>query len=358
MKTKSRFGKSIAIPQMSYYDSSNTMLSQSMNEKFNVHENQNENAPTTPRRATTPTTSKLMQTFSQLYSTPSSSSDDCSPNTNSSKFMSMWNNMKFGWSGKIRTNFSKEQPVWLLGKCYHRKATPVNSMENSVELSSSGLENGIPIGEVFDLEVNAEVQELALDAAENQDNNAIEEGIEEFRRDFFSRLWITYRREFPTMNDSNYTSDCGWGCMLRSGQMLLAQGLICHFLGRNWRWDPETQLHSTSEDNYHRKIIRWFGDSSSRGCPFSIHQLVTLGQDMGKKPGDWYGPSSVSYLLRMACKKASENFADLENIVVYVAKDCTGKFFFGSNSRRRQLIFVFFGYFSLVNKNMTFRVSG
>lgn len=316
------------------------MLSQSMNEKFNnIHEAQNDNVNSTPRhsssRATTPS-----RFFAHLYASQSqtNSSDDCSPSNNSegrtptksiNGLMSMWNNVKYGWSGKLRTNFSSEQPVWLLGRCYHRKSTPV--LENSSEsmmtvMSSSGtaFENGIAVGEMFD----DNISEIALDAAaaaENQGNSIIEEGIDEFRRDFFSRLWITYRREFPTMSDSNYTSDCGWGCMLRSGQMLLAQGLICHFLGRNWRWDPETQLHTTSEDNYHRKIIRWFGDSSSRNCPFSIHQLVSLGQDMGKKPGDWYGPSSVSFLLRMAMQKASEDFADLENIIVYVAKDCTGE---------------------------------
>lgn len=266
-----------------------------------------------------------MTAFSQRYTT---SSDEYSP-TNSSTptkgietLLSMWNNVKFGFSGKI-TNFSPEQPVFLLGRCYSRKPNLNVPPENAVVVDLRSQSNGIPIGEIYD----SEDHELALDAAEEPIHQSIEDGIEEFRRDFYSRLWITYRREFPTMSDSNYTSDCGWGCMLRSGQMLLAQGLICHFLGRNWRWDPETQLHSTSEDNYHRKIISWFGDTSSRNCPFSIHQLVTLGQDKGKKPGDWYGPSSVSNLLRLAMQKASEDFADLENIVVYVAKDCTGMFF-------------------------------
>lgn len=127
---------------------------------------------------------------------------------------------------------------------------------------------------------------------------------------------MTYRKEFQTMNDSLYTSDCGWGCMLRSGQMMLAQALILHFLGRSksfsefilsihlfkkvffadWRW--EDWKISTFEENLHHKIIRWFGDTPSKNTPFSIHKLVELGRESGKKPGDWYGPGAVAHLLK------------------------------------------------------------
>jgi hypothetical protein len=38
--------------------------------------------------------------------------------------------------------------------------------------------------------------------------------------DIMSRIYITYRHNFPLIQDSNYDSDIGWGCMLRCGQSM------------------------------------------------------------------------------------------------------------------------------------------
>jgi cysteine protease ATG4 len=56
---------------------------------------------------------------------------------------------------------------------------------------------------------------------------------DEFYLDLYSKIWCTYRHSFPSLN--SYTSDAGFGCMLRCGQMLLANALILLEEGRSFR---------------------------------------------------------------------------------------------------------------------------
>lgn len=72
-----------------------------------------------------------------------------------------------------------------------------------------------------------------------------------FLDDCESRIWMTYRSDFPPIMKSTeasmtlsvrlrsladtqgFTSDTGWGCMIRSGQCVLANALMLLRLGRS-----------------------------------------------------------------------------------------------------------------------------
>ncbi|NWI59776.1 ATG4C protease, partial [Calyptomena viridis] len=246
-----------------------------------------------------------------------------------SKFMSAWHNMKYSWVLKTKTYFSRNSPVFLLGKCYHFKTEGEYRALHSFHFDKM--------------------------------NTEISGNVEEFRKDFISRIWLTYREEFPQIKGSALTTDCGWGCTLRTGQMLLAQGLMLHFLGRAWVWPEALDVESSDweswtahtvrrltaslegddtvlpqprpprgpgtardgserrNDLYHRKIISWFGDSPP--AAFGLHQLIEYGKKSGKAAGDWYGPAVVAHILRKAVEEARD--PELQGVTVYVAQDCT-----------------------------------
>ncbi|KAM4037156.1 cysteine protease ATG4D isoform 1-T2 [Anomaloglossus baeobatrachus] len=227
-----------------------------------------------------------------------------------SKLMTAWNSVKYGWTVKMKTQFSRSSPLYLLGRHYYF---------------------------------------------------GYDDDIDRFQRDFVSRVWLTYRRDFPALEGTQLTTDCGWGCMIRSAQMMLAQALLMHLLCRDWSW-PEAlstllvemeplrsssphslnsfslsspvspasrrycrsascpskpQEHIPHQEHIHRDILRWLSDGPD--APFGLHHMVKLGGSLGKKAGDWYGPSIVAHILR----KALETTPQVPELSVYVSQDCT-----------------------------------
>ena len=61
---------------------------------------------------------------------------------------------------------------------------------------------------------------------QEQSVREVESGTSAFYDDINSRLWFTYRKNFEEFKGTRINSDCGWGCMIRCGQMLLANALI------------------------------------------------------------------------------------------------------------------------------------
>ncbi|KAL4074355.1 peptidase family C54-domain-containing protein [Scleroderma yunnanense] len=147
-----------------------------------------------------------------------------------------------------------------------------------------------------------------------------------FYSDFTSRIWLTYRNQFPPIRDSTlaaldsdlasgtqsitpcsprpkrwnwpgtgekgWTSDTGWGCMLRTGQTLLANALLHLHLGRDWRRPPHPVR--TNDFATYVQIITWFLDTPLPQAPFSVHRMALAGKDLGKDVGQWFGPSTAA----------------------------------------------------------------
>ena len=103
-------------------------------------------------------------------------------------------------------------------------------------------------------------------------------------KNFLNKLqripWVTYRNSFrPLMQKSGkkLTSDSGWGCTIRAGQMMLLVCLSKHFQDKGT--DQRVQLLKLIEENL-------------LSAPFSIHNIITYG-GLNKSPGQHFSPSDV-----------------------------------------------------------------
>uniref|UniRef100_A0A8C2D7Y8 Cysteine protease n=1 Tax=Cyprinus carpio TaxID=7962 RepID=A0A8C2D7Y8_CYPCA len=134
---------------------------------------------------------------------------------------------------------------------------------------------------------------------------------DEILADVASRLWLTYRKNFQPIGGTGPTSDTGWGCMLRCGQMILGQALICRHLGRDWTWSPGQRQRAE-----YISILNAFIDK--KDSYYSIHQIAQMGVGEGKSIGQWYGPNTVAQVL-----KKLAIFDSWSRLAVHVAMDNT-----------------------------------
>lgn len=117
---------------------------------------------------------------------------------------------------------------------------------------------------------------------------------DDYLKHYESLLWMTYRKDFQKMDPYEYTSDAGWGCMLRSVQMILGQVLQRHYLKKSWRLDLGVAL--PKEFKY---ILKWMADHDMPDeCLYSIHNMVKVGMQYDKLPGEWYGPTTAALVTR------------------------------------------------------------
>ena len=156
------------------------------------------------------------------------------------------------------------------------------------------------------------------------------EALAHLLRDVRSRIWLSYRSGFPQIEGSSLSSDAGWGCMARTGQMMLAQALIILRSGRGWRTgaikaaseqkpregdasegnaaptEGEATPAAAEEDAETRRtrerqlqdelgVVGLFADVPE--APFSIQRIARAGVAQGTPVGTWFGPTPISQVL-------------------------------------------------------------
>ena len=132
--------------------------------------------------------------------------------------------------------------------------------------------------------------------------------IQKFNEKLSKIIYVSYRSKYkPQVNIKNnktYTSDCGWGCMIRSSQMILCRALYKIFkyiykLDENiinqvvpFVMDKNLDIIKykyLGMDSYVDKL-KEFGkqDIIEIDPPFSIHKIVILGEKFGRTSGEWF----------------------------------------------------------------------
>ncbi|TQS33818.1 hypothetical protein Golomagni_05825 [Golovinomyces magnicellulatus] len=222
------------------------------------------------------------------------------------------------WDPEPSNDTTADQPIWCLGCRYRLAEAGCTSANEQTTQSETATENNTKEeAKVSQADVNAIEQPTdsaasSFSSIRHDEANGLGDWPSDFILDFESKFWMTYRNEFTEIpksedpkaavalslpmrikyqvsNHSGFSSDTGWGCMIRSGQSLLANTLCILRLGRSWRRGQEKQKERT--------ILSLFADDTE--APFSIHRFVQHGASACEKyPGEWFGPSATAQCIQ------------------------------------------------------------
>lgn len=168
------------------------------------------------------------------------------------------------WDPEPTNDVALDQPVWCLGLPYtlaDEEPPRDASCPPLPPASSDPVLRPVPQAQP-DTDIPASVPQPASDSLHTATHSPSDQKVRghggwpaAFLDDFESKLWMTYRSDFEPIPKSSdpeslsalsfqmrvksqlvdqggFSSDSGWGCMIRSGQSLLANTISVHRLGR------------------------------------------------------------------------------------------------------------------------------
>ncbi|TGZ83328.1 hypothetical protein EX30DRAFT_362821 [Ascodesmis nigricans] len=246
---------------------------------------------------------------------------------------------RYIWDPEPR-NTDPTQPIWVLGRKYPPTiGSPRSSASASSPPSLHDTTSTLASMITDPVDLSASDSAVQVDASQIPTAQALKDETpngwpQDFLDDFGSKPWITYRSDFTAIpraeeakdeqreskmtllttfrshlpeNASGFTSDVGWGCMIRSGQSVLVNTLFALHLGRDWRRGQNPKRE--------RELLALFADDPR--APFSIHNFAKYGHiSCGVRPGEWFGPSAAARCIKELTEMNPET-----NLRVYVTTD-------------------------------------
>ncbi|KAK6456570.1 uncharacterized protein RJT20DRAFT_128510 [Scheffersomyces xylosifermentans] len=110
----------------------------------------------------------------------------------------------------------------------------------------------------------------------------------------FSKSLIHNLQNIPSLIEKEqFTSDVGWGCMIRTSQSLLANTYL--------RLLTEVSNKDVEQGVDEEYLISLFKDTSD--SPFSLHNFIkaAASSPLKVKPGEWFGPNAASLSIKRLC---------------------------------------------------------
>ena len=193
----------------------------------------------------------------------------------------------------------------------------------------------------------------------------------EFELYFKNIIYCCYRNNYPTQknykNNIEYNSDCGWGCMIRSSQMILAKAIyeiLIHEKNNNvssifntisllieypfnynetpniytkYKLKVEEILYQKNENNKNIKVNNIYNENNNNIItnnqaynneinnnisinneiikiypPFSIKTICSIGEILNKSCGEWFSDVNMPHIFKIINK----NFNVIDNLKI------------------------------------------